>query len=58
MYWLRQEKLRIKKEEGEEGRRWCVITDEGMKKCFPTISQARRYKRKLEFRRKENLNFE
>jgi len=37
----------VKKERGT--RRWCVVTPEGMMHCFPSMTEARKYKRRLDF---------
>ena len=41
----------VKEEHG--GRRWCVITDDGMMKCFNNQTEARKYQRRLSFWHKE-----
>jgi hypothetical protein len=50
--WLIESKTTIKKSERGK-RRWCVITDSGMTKCFNSMTEARKYKRKLDFWKRE-----
>jgi len=55
--WINNSALKVKKFENGK-RKYCVVDEYGKRRCFPSISKARVYKRKLEFWKKDKGGIE